>query len=178
MKQKGQITLAILALILAALVCGCTTTDEPVEPATPAITPVPTEEEVWAVTEPIFIKSPDVPDYQTNIRATPITNNLGVTVSVDIDATGIGSNMASEGDNLFIVAFAYNYAKVPKDFTIESYNDVISSQIPYKSLTDRVFPMNKKPPYTLDVVGQKDGMQVNPTEPYNYGAIIMLRDEM
>jgi len=176
MKQKGSITLVIFALILTALVCGCATTDQPAEP-TPVITPVPTVEETWAVTDPIFIKSPAVPDYKTSIRADPIKNVFGVYVSLDIDATGTGSNMASEGDNLFMVGFAYNYAKVPKNFSITTYNDIISSGIPYKSMTDRVFPMNVKP-YTLDVVGQKDGMQINPSEPYNYGVLIMLRDEL
>ena len=176
MKQKGPINLVIFALILTALACGCATTDEPAAP-TPVITPVPTEEETWAVTDPIFIKSPGVPDYQTSIRASPTANICGVTVSVDIDATGTGGNMASDGDNLFIVAFAYNYAEVPKNFTITSYNDVISSGIPYKSKTDRIFPMNVKT-HSLEVVGQKDGMQINPAEPYNYGIIIMLRDEV
>jgi len=28
------------------------------------------------------------------------------------------------------------------------------------------------------VVGLKDGMQINPSEPYNYGVLIMLRDEL
>ena len=177
MKQKGLITFAILALIFAALVCGCTTTDEPAEPTTPTITPVPTEEEAWAVTEPIFIKSPSVPDYKTSIRAEPIKNVFGVYVSLDIDATKTGSNMASEGDNLFMVAFAYNYATMPKDFTITSYNDVISSGIPYKSMTDRIYPMNVKTE-NFAVVGLKDGMQINPSEPYNYGVLIMLRDEL
>ena len=177
MNHKGPVTFAIFALILAALVCGCTTTDEPVEPATPVITPVPTVEETWAVTEPIFIKSPGVPDYQTEIQADPINNDFGVYVSLAIDATRTGGNMASEGDNLFMVAFAYNYAAVPKDFAITSYNDVIASGIPYKSMTDRIFPMNVKS-YPLEVVGLKDGMQINPAEPYNYGVIIMLRDEV
>ena len=177
MNHKGPVTFAIFALILAALVCGCTTTDEPVEPATPVITPVPTVEETWAVTEPIFIKSPGVPDYQTEIRTEPINNALGVHVSLDIDAMKTGSNMASDGDNLFIIGFAYNYAAVPKDFTITSYNDVIASGIPYKSMTDRIFPMNVKS-YPLEVVGLKDGMQINPAAPYNYGVIIMLRDEV
>lgn len=177
MNLKGSITLAIFALILAVLVCGCTTTDEPAEPTTPVITPVPTVEETWAVTEPIFVKSPSVPDYKTEIQAEPINNVLGVYVSLDIDATGAGGNMASEGDNLFMVGFAYNYANVPKDFTITSYNDVISSGIPYKSMTDRIYPMNVKT-YPLEVVGLKDGMQINPAEPYNYGVIVMLRDEV
>ncbi len=177
MNQKGSVTLVIFALILAALACGCATTDEPAKPATPVITPVPTAEETWDVTEPIFIKSPNVPDYKTKIRAEPINNVLGVYVSLDIDATGTGGNMASEGDNLFIVAFAYNYAAVPKDLTITSYNDVIASGIPYKSMTDRIFPMNVKT-YPLEVVGLKNGMQINPAEPYNYGVIIMLRDEV
>jgi len=176
MKLRRTLSFTIVALFLAVLACGCTTTDEPAEP-TPVMTIVPTAEETWAVTEPIIIKSPAVPDYQTDIQASPITNNLGVTVSLTINATGMGSNMASEGDNIFMVAFAYNYAAVPKDFTITSYNSLISSGIPYKSKTDRVFPMNVRT-YPLDVVGQKDGMQVNPTEPYNYGAIIMLRDEI
>ena len=177
MKQKGPIALVICTLLIVALACGCATTDEPAEPATPEITPIPTEEEPWAVTEPIFIKSPAVPDYKTSISASPIDNVLGVYVNVEIDATMTGGNMASEGDNLFIVAFAYNYAAVPKDFTITSYTDVISSGIPYKSLTDRIFPMNVKT-HTLDVVGLKDGMQIDPAEPYNYGVIIMLRDEV
>ncbi|KAF1076423.1 hypothetical protein [Methanogenium sp. MK-MG] len=176
MKQKGPLYLAIFVLILAVMACGCATTDEPAEP-TPVITPVPTVEEAWAVTDPIFIKSPSVPDYKTAIRADPITNVFGVYVSLDIDATGMGGNMASEGDNLFIVAFAYNYAAVPKDFTITSYNDIISSGIPYKSMTDRIFPMNVKTE-NFAVVGLKDGMQINPAEPYNYGVIIMLRDEV
>ena len=178
MKPRGTILIAIAALFLAILACGCATTDGPAEP-TPGVcvTPVPTEEEPWAVTEPIFIKSPAVPDYKTSIRASPIENVFGVYVTIDINATVTGGNMASEGDNLFIVAFAYNYAAVPKDFAITSYNDVISSGIPYKSLTDRVFPMNVKR-HTLDVVGLKDGMQINPAEPYNYGVIIMLRDEV
>ena len=177
MKQKGPIALVICALLIAALTCGCATTDETDEPSTPAITQAPTEEETWAVTEPIFIKSPAVPDYKTSIRASPIENVFGVYVTTDIDATVTGGNMASEGDNLFIVAFAYNYEAVPKDFTITSYSDVISSGIPYKSKTDRIFPMNIKT-HTLDVVGLKDGMQINPAEPYNYGVIIMLRDEV
>jgi hypothetical protein len=176
MNQKRPFAILTLALILIAFMCGCTTTDKPPE-LTPVITPTPTVEETWAVTDPIFITSSGVPDYKTDIRAEAMSNVLGVYVSLDIDAMGTGSNMGSDGDNLFIVAFAYNYAAVPKDFTITSYHDVISSGIPYKSMTDRVFPMNKKS-YPLDVVGLKDGMQINPTKPYNYGVIIMLRDEM
>ena len=168
--------MVIFTLILVAFVCGCTTTNEPPAPP-PFITPAPTVDETWAVTDPILIKSPGVPDYKTEIRAGAMSNVLGVYVSLDIDATRTGSNMASDGDNLFIVAFAYNYAAVPKDFTITSYKDVTSSGIPYKSVTDRVFPMNKKS-YPLDVIGLKDGMQINPSEPYNYGVIIMLRDDM
>lgn len=166
-----------VSLLLMALACGCATTEEPAQP-TPEMTVVPTPEKTLPpVTEPVIITSPGVPDYKTSIRATPISNNMGVTVTIDIDATGLGSNMASEGDNLFMVAFAYNYAAVPEDFTITSYNDVIASGIPYKSKTDRVFPMNVRT-YPLAVIGQKDGMQVNPGEPYAYGAVIMLRDEM
>ena len=176
MNHKGSITLVVFALILAALACGCTTTDEPVEP-TPAITQVPTGEGTWAVTDPILVKSPSVPDYKTSIRADPIKNVFGVYVSLDIDATGLRGNMASEGDNLFMVGFAYNYAEVPKDFTITSYNDIISSGIPYKSMTDRIFPMNVKTE-NFAVTGLKDGMQINPSEPYNYGVLIMLRDEL
>ncbi len=176
MNQKRPFAIVILALILIAFTCGCTATDKPAEP-TPCITPAPTVEETWAVTDPIFIKSPSVPDYKTEIQAGPMNNVLGVYVSLDIDAMRTGSNMASDGDNLFIVGFAYNYAAVPKDFAITSYNDVISSGIPYKSMTDRVFPMNQKS-YPLDVIGLRDGMQINPTEPYNYGVIIMLRDDM
>lgn len=176
MNQKGQISLAIFVLFLAAFVCGCATTDEPAEP-TQVITPAPTVEEAWAVTDPILIKSAGVPDYKTEIRGEPINNVFGIYVSLDIDATGTGGNMASEGDNLFMVAFGYNYAAVPKDFTITSYSDVIASGIPYKSLTDRIFPMNVKTE-NFAVVGLKDGMQINPAEPYNYGVIIMLRDDV
>ncbi|WAI00624.1 hypothetical protein [Methanogenium organophilum] len=177
MKLRGTISVIIVALFLAVLACGCATTDEPAEPATPEVTPVPTEEETWTVTDPIFIKSPGVPDYKTSIRADPIKNVFGVYVSLDIDATATGSNMASEGDNLFMVGFAYNYADVPKDFTITSYEDIIASGIPYKSMTDRIFPMNVKTE-NFAVVGLKDGMQINPAEPYNYGVIIMLRDDV
>ena len=176
MKQKGPINLAIFALILAVLACGCTTTDEPTE-QTPVCTPVPTVEDTWAVTDPIFIKSPAVPDYKTSIRADPIKNVFGVYVSLDIDATTTGSNMASEGDTLFMVGFAYNYANVPENFTITSYDDIISSGIPYKSMTDRIYPMNVKTE-NFAVVGLKDGMQINPSEPYNYGVLIVLRDEL
>lgn len=166
----------IVFLLLVTLACGCATTEEPEQP-TPEMTVVPTPEDTPAITEPVIITSSGVPDYKTSIQASPISNNMGVTVSIGIDATGMGSNMASEGDNLFMVAFAYNYASVPDDFTVTSYNDVIASGIPYKSKTDRVFPMNVRT-YPLDVIGQKDGMQVNPGEPYAYGAIIMLRDEV
>ncbi len=179
MKRNGPITLVIITLFLAVMACGCATTDESAE-STPVITPpVPTEEEAWAVTDPIFIKSANVPDYKTTIRAEPIEHVFGVYVSVDIDATVTGGNMASEGDNLFIVGFAYNYAEVSKDFTITSYTDVISSGIPpYRSKTDRIFPPMNTKTHTLNVVGLKDGMQINPSEPYNYGVIIMLRDEV
>ncbi|MFA5394781.1 MAG: hypothetical protein GX097_02930 [Methanomicrobiales archaeon] len=176
MNQKRPLLFLISALILGAFMCGCTTTDGPIVP-TPINTPVPTMQEPWPVADPIIIKSENVPNYKTEIRASPMNNVLGLYVSLDIDAKGTGSNMASEGDNLFIVGFAYNYAAVPKDFTITSYKDVTSSGIPYKSMTDRIYPMNKKS-YPLDVIGLKDGMQINPSEPYNYGAIIMLRDEM
>lgn len=176
MKLRGTLSIVTVALFVAVLACGCATTDEPAEP-TQEITQVPTEEETWAITEPILIKSPAVPDYKTDIQASPIDNVLGVYVTLKIDATMTGGNMASEGDNLFIVAFAYNYAEVPKDFTITSYNDVITSGIPYKSKTDRIFPMNIKT-HSFDVMGLKDGMQIDPAEPYNYGVIIMLRDEV
>jgi hypothetical protein len=178
MNLRRTLPVVLVFLLLATLACGCTTTEEPAQP-TPEATIVPTPEDTpaVAVTEPVIITSPGVPDYKTSIRATPISNNMGVTVTIDIDATGLGSNMASEGDNLFMVAFAYNDAAVPEDFTVTSYTDVITSGIPYKSKTDRVFPMNIRS-YPLAVIGQKDGMQVNPGEPYAYGAVIMLRDEV
>ena len=111
------------------------------------------------------------------ISARGASNVPGVRVTVLIDASGgYSANIGREGVNMLMTAFAYNYESVPYDFDPQSYQDIIDAGIPYTSLTDRIYPGNVKPPYSVEVV-QITGRtsEINPSQPWNYGVVLNSR---
>ena len=177
--KNTRIFLLLLGTIIVVLVsvCGCLGGDD--APATPLPSPVqPTATEgTWLITDPIIIREDPVFDpVYVEISANGIPDTLGVRVTTLIDASGGHSqNMGSEGVNMLMTAFAYNYESVPYDFNPRSYQDIIDAGIPYASKTNLIFPGNVKP-YSLDVVQIKGRTsEINPALPWNYGVVLNSR---
>ncbi|MBT8507048.1 hypothetical protein AZH53_01215 [Methanomicrobiaceae archaeon CYW5] len=169
--------LGIVAMVIAS--CGCLAGDD-----TPSPVPVPspvtptTTEETWLITEPIIIREDPVFDpVHVEVSARAISNVMGVRVTTLVDASGgHAQNMGSEGVNMFLTAFAYNYESVPYDFNPQSYQDIIDAKIPYTSMTKLIFPGNVDPPYSRDVMQIKGRTsEIDPSKPWNYGVVLNSR---
>ncbi|HDQ08089.1 MAG TPA: hypothetical protein ENN44_04845 [Methanoculleus sp.] len=177
--KNTQIFLHFLGVMTVALACasGCLGGDDTPVPPVTTLQPTPTEG-TWRVTEPVIIRQDPVFDpVHVEISARGISNVPGVRVTVLIDASGgYSANIGSEGVNMLMTAFAYNYESVPYDFDPQSYQDIIDAGIPYTSLTDRIYPGNVKPPYSLDVIQIKGRTsEINPSQPWNYGVVLNSR---
>ncbi len=177
--ENTRIFLLILGVAAVALVSACGCLDGNDTPATPLPSPVqPTATEgTWLVTEPIIIREDPVFDpVHVEVSAKGMPNILGVQVTTLVDASGgYSQNMGSEGVNMFLTAFAYNYESVPYDFNPQSYQDVIDAGIPYTSMTKLIFPGNDES-YSRDVVQIKGRTsEINPALPWNYGVVLNSR---
>jgi len=177
--ENTRTFLLILGVAAVALVCasGCLGGNN--APATPLPSPVQpaATEGIWLITDPVIIREDPVFDpVHVEVSAKGIPNSLGVRVTTIIDASGGHSqNMGSEGVNMFMTAFAYNYESVPYDFNPQSYQDIIDAGIPYTSLTNLIFPGNVKT-YPLEVVQIKGRTsEINPALPWNYGVVLNSR---
>ena len=174
-----RIVLLLLgALLMAVISCGCLAGDDANAPV-PVPSPVPptATEGTWLITEPIIIREDPVFDpVHVEVSARSISNVMGVRVTTLVDATGgYSQNMGSEGVNMFMTAFAYNYESVPYDFNPQSYQDIIDARIPYTSLTNLIFPGNVKS-YPLEVVEIKGRTSaIDPSQPWNYGVVLNSR---
>ena len=177
--ENTRIFLLLLGVMAVALVstCGCLDGNGTPVPTVPSPVQPTATEGTWLVTEPVIIREDPVFDpVHVEVRAKGIPNVLGVQVTTLIDASGgYSANMGSEGVNMFLTAFAYNYESVPYDFNPQSYQDIIDAGIPYTSHTNLIFPGNVKP-YSLDVVQIKGRTtEINPEKPWNYGVVLNSR---
>jgi len=178
-----KLTLILLFIVTCAvMVSGCTSDSEPIADTQPVITPAqtaqvqtpaPTEEAVPAVTEPIVVKDENI--YSVKVTLTgeeKPDNNLALAVNYDYSnpfgATG-------EGMVLMATFFAYNYDDVPAGFNPATKEDVISAGIPYKTVSETLYPNNIKKTGT-ELPAESTQGALNLAKPYNYGVIVLKED--
>ena len=162
--------IAVLCLIVGTvLVCGCSS--EPTDTTTPPTTiPATTQgTQTGAITTPFLIVDPGLEPIAITHSAKPVTTTETVLVYYTLSKEG--TVMASEGWELKLTAFAYNYADVETGFNPQSYEDVIAANIPYATRRIHLYPGSN---YNDQIEVQQaplQGREMNSTLPYNYGLI-------
>ncbi len=172
---------ATVMLVAVAALCmvsaGCTTASQPITPTAaptevPVITPAPTADAGYAVTQPIVVKADDsLITTKTTIDAVE-SGNSGLVVTVTYDKK---NSMGATGDGLFTLAyiFAYNYNDVPKDFNPQTREDLFNAGVPYKSVRSTIYPNNvvyATCELPVDSVPTTHSLSIG--KPYNYGVIV------
>lgn len=109
-------------------------------------------------------------EMEVTVSATDINSNA-VLINYNLDLSSMGTAMGHKGWQVLATAYAYNPDKVESGFSVNSYNDIISAKIPYKTNNIRIFPGNRYPGKTEVSTNPKSGITIDTGDYYIYGVV-------
>ena len=89
-----------------------------------------------------------------------------------LNLTSMGTAMGQDGWKVLATVYAYNPDKVEDGFSVNSYEDVISAGIPYKTNNIHVFPSNLYPAKAEVSTNADSGMRLDTNDYYVYGVVL------
>lgn len=154
------VVLLLGCLVLAA---GCVSPDGGGE--TPAPTATPTE--TPATLESVKIL-PDTPGVTYTLTAKKSTEEAG---NVELTMKAVAArDLRKDGYNIRYTFFVYNTDQVEKGWSPASYEEVVSSGIPYVTKIDRIYPANERT-ITVMLPRAASVKTFDVTKPYVYGVV-------
>jgi len=163
-------SLAVL-IVLTALVAGCTSSPEGGEVVAPSttITPTPTPEPVES---PVIVSDSRLSEMEIGLTATELSDGTGVYLTLNIDPKGAA--IARGGVSVIVTFFAYNVVETAPGFVPGSADEVRSSGIPYRSVSDTVYDAPVSFRASLPAESEYKNLDVG--KEYVYGAFVNIRD--
>lgn len=173
MSELKIIVPVFLIAMAVAFTAGCTgdETEQGAITSTETQTPAPTSVARTGSSEEFLIEGDLPSDIGVDVSATDVSSNT-VLINYNLDLSSMGTAMGHNGWQILATAYAYNPDKVESGFSVNSYNDVISSGIPYKTNNIRIFPGNKYPGKTEVSTNPASGMTIDTGEYYIYGVVL------
>lgn len=173
---KLVISMCIIALVFA-LSAGCTGSeinhDMPVTTGTQSETPdsAQTGQISEGSTGEYSIQDSLPAEIGIEVSASPVSNSA-VLIKYNLDLSSMGTAMGHEGWEVLATVYAYNPEKVGTGFSVNSYNDIISGGIPYKTNNIRIYPSNKYPGKAEVSINADSKMTIDTGEYYIYGVVL------
>jgi len=106
------------------------------------------------------------------ILSDSVVDSHTVLVKYDLDLSSMGSAMGQNGWQALVTAYAYNPGKVESGFSVNSYDDIISAGIPYKTSNIQIFPSNIYPGKIEISTNPDTGMTIDTGDYYVYGIVL------
>jgi len=173
MSELRIITAICLVALAFAFTAGCTGGET--EQATVTAT------ETQTATQATVAQSGSTGEYSTEdglpsdmeivVSATDVSSDT-VLINYNLDLSSMGTAMGHNGWQVLATAYAYNPEKVEPEFSVNSYNDIISAGIPYKTNNIRIFPGNQYPGKTEVSTNPTSGMTIDTGDYYIYGVVL------
>ena len=169
------IAIMVIAAILAVFSAGCsdngageatgTATPTAVLTATATKTPAGGSSGEYSIDE-------DLPSgIDVDISASVVDSGT-LLIKYDLNLTSMGTAMGQNGWKILATAYAYNPDKVEDGFSVNSYDDIISAGIPYKTNNIQVFPSNLYPGKAEVSTNADSGMRLDTNDYYVYGVVL------
>ncbi|MDU9375713.1 hypothetical protein McpSp1_02920 [Methanocorpusculaceae archaeon Sp1] len=158
--MKYQLLLAAVLLACMIFSAGCVNDGGD---QTGTVTPTPTPA---SVLESVTIL-PEIPGITYSLTAKQSAEQGNVEMRLKAVAA---RDLRKDGYNIRYTFFVYNTDSVAKDWTPQSYEDVVNAGIPYVTKIDRIYPANER---VVDVMLPRDASvkSFDVTKPYIYGVV-------
>ncbi|HDS63567.1 MAG TPA: hypothetical protein ENN52_05510 [Methanofollis liminatans] len=162
--------LAIL-IVLTALVAGCASSPAGGEAVTPetSVTPSPTQEPVES---PVIVSDPRLSPMAITLTASEMSDGTGVYLTLAIDPKGAA--IARNGVPVIATIFAYNTVEEAPGFVPGSADEVRSSGLPYRSLSDTVYDAPVS--FRASLPAESEFKNLDIGKEYVYGVFLNIRD--
>jgi len=153
----------VLLLGCLMLAAGCVSQENGGE--TPALTGIPTE--TPATLESVKIL-PDTPGVIYTLTAKKSTQEAG---NIELTMKAVAADdLRRDGYNIRYTFFVYNTDQVEKGWAPASYEEVVSSEIPYVTKIDRIYPANERV-ITVMLPRAASVKTFDVDKPYVYGVV-------
>jgi uncharacterized lipoprotein YehR (DUF1307 family) len=175
MKEMRIIIVLLIAAVLVVFLAGCT--DNGTKQVTETATPTGTQTATATATPQSgssgeYSVDEDLPSgIDVDISANVVDSGT-ILIKYNLDLTSLGTAMGQNGWKILATAYAYNPDEVEDGFTVNSYDDIISAGIPYKTNNIHVFPSNLYPGKAEVSTNPDSGMKLDTNDYYVYGVVL------